>query len=203
MDEYKPNSHKSKEDYKASANEEKKIEKVIKGNAKPRKKSEISKFADVFISEDIGNVKSYALNDVLIPAIKKAVTDIVKNGIDMIVYGGTGKGQGSSTPKVSYRKYYDDRDDRRYSQDKPSIRNRFDYDDILFESRGDAEAVLMQMQEVVETYGLVTVSDMYDMAYLTAPYTSNRYGWTNVRVADIVRVRDGYVIKLPRAMPID
>ena len=31
--------------------------------AKPKKKGEMQKFADVFISEDVGNVKSYILMD--------------------------------------------------------------------------------------------------------------------------------------------
>lgn len=55
------------------------------------KKSEMQKFADVFISEDVNNVKSYIVMDVLVPAIKKAISDIVTNGIDMILYGETGK----------------------------------------------------------------------------------------------------------------
>ena len=60
MDDYKPNSHKFKEEQKESTSE-KKVEKVISGTAKSKKKNEIQKFADVFISEDVNNVKSYIL----------------------------------------------------------------------------------------------------------------------------------------------
>ena len=59
------------------------------------------------------------------------------------------------------------------------------------------------MQDMIDRYGVVRVDDMYDMAGLTAPYTSHRYGWTSVRNAESVRVRDGYIIKMPRAVPID
>lgn len=72
MEEYKPNSHKSKEERKESI-PEKHVEKVISGTVKPKKKSEMQKFADVFISEDVNNVKSYIVMDVLVPAIKKAI----------------------------------------------------------------------------------------------------------------------------------
>lgn len=82
MEEYKPNSHKSKEERKESI-PEKHVEKVISGTVKPKKKSEMQKFADVFISEDVNNVKSYIVMDVLVPAIKKAISDIVTNGIDI------------------------------------------------------------------------------------------------------------------------
>lgn len=184
--------------------DKKKVEKVITGKAEIAKKNEVQKLADVFIAEDINNVKNYIVWDVLIPTIKKAVVDIVKNGIEMIVWGDThsDRGRSSSSSKVSYRSYYDrDKDDRR-SDNRP--RSRFDFDDIKFESRGDAEAVLDQMADMIDRYGVVSVSDMYDMADMSAPpYTSNRYGWTNIRNADVVRVRDGYIIKLPKAQPID
>lgn len=70
MEEYKPNSHKSKEEQQ-TAPPEKKVEKVVSGSVKSRKKSEIQKFADVFIQEDAQKVKSYILMDVLVPAVKK------------------------------------------------------------------------------------------------------------------------------------
>ena len=42
-----------------------------------------------------------------------------------------------------------------------------------------------------------------DLVGVTGNYTDNKYGWTNIRNAEVVRVRDGYRIKLPRALPID
>ena len=202
MEEYKPNSHKSKEDQKGSI-PEKKVEKVIAGTVKSKKKSEIQKFTDVFISEDINNVKSYILLDVLIPAIKKAISDIVTNGIDMILYGETGKTKSNSTAsKVSYRSYYDGRNGRR---DYSAVRTKisYNYDDIIFDNRGEAEDVLSRMDELISTYGLVSVADLYDLVGVTGNYTDNKYGWTNIRSASVIRVRDGYMLKLPKALPLD
>lgn len=206
MTEYKSNSHVSKKAEAAGLEPagEKKIEKVVTGNVKTRD-NKGRKFADIFISEDAANVKSYIVMDVLVPAIKKAVSDIVTDGISMILYGGTGGGnrnRNSSSSKVSYRSYYDDRrDDRR--EERYATRGRFDYEDIVFDSRGEAEAVRRQMFDVIDRYGFVTVADMYDMAGITPPYTSNNYGWVNIRSAEAIRVRDGYVLKLPKASPID
>jgi len=202
MEEYKPNSHKYKEDQNRSS-PEKKVEKVIAGTVKSKKKSEIRKFTDVFISEDIDNVKSYILLDVLIPAIKKAISDIVTNGIDMILYGETGKTKSNSTAsKVSYRSYYDGRNGRR---DYSAIRTKisYNYDDIIFDNRGEAEDVLSRMDELISTYGLVSVADLYDLVGVTGNYTDNKYGWTNIRSASVIRVRDGYMLKLPKALPLD
>lgn len=187
---------------------EKRVQKVAKGPVKT-KTNEVRKLADIFISEDIANVKNYIFMDVLVPAIKKAIYDIVTNGIDMFLYGGTGKGKTSSNaPKVSYRNYYDQKNNNnsgyRGSENTKS-HNGFDYEDIVFSNRGDAELVKQQMRDVISRYGVVTIADMYEMAdpNLTAPYTSHKYGWMDVSSAEAVRVRDGYILKLPRAVPID
>lgn len=201
MEDYKPNSHRFKEEEQTNPPAEKKVEKVA--NGKVKKKNEIRKFADTFISDDAANVKDYILKDVLVPTICKTIVDIITDSVNMIFLGGTGRSRRTSTDTVSYRKYYDRRDDRGSSSSARLNSNRFDYEDILFENRGEAEAVLDQMNAVIDRYGVVTVADLYDMADLSAPYTSNRYGWTNIRSADAVRVRDGYILKLPRAMPID
>lgn len=202
MEEYKPNSHKSKEEQQAGP-PEKKVEKVVSGSVKSRKKSEIQKFADVFIQEDAQKVKSYILMDVLVPAVKKAISDIVTNGIDMILYGETGRTKKNGTAsKVSYRSYYDKRDDRR---DYGSGRTRtgYDYDDVILDNRGEAEEVLSRMDELIATYGLVSVADFYDLVGMTGSYTDNKYGWTDIRNASVARVRNGCTIKLPRALPLN
>lgn len=202
MMDYQPNSHKSKEETALAKKEEKRVQKVVTGKAKT-KKNGARKLTDIFISEDASNVKSYIFMDVLVPAIKKAISDIVTDGVAMILYGETGGRKTKSSSRVSYRSYYDDRRDDRRDRDRFGSRGRFDYDDVVFESRVEAELVREQMVELIERYGFVTVADMYDMADLTAPYTANKYGWTNIRNAEFVRVRDGYILKLPKAMPID
>ena len=202
MEEYKSNSHKSKEQENRKV-EEKRVEKVVKGSTRTKKKSELSKIKDTFISEDAANVKSYIIGDVLIPAAKKAISDIVSNGIDMILYGGKSpnRDRRGSSNYISYRDYSRRDDDRRYSS---SNARRSDFEDIVFDYRSDAEAVLDQMHDICGRYGFVTVADLFDMADRTPPYTANSYGWTNIQSAEVVRLTGGgYIIRLPRAVPID
>ena len=59
------------------------------------------------------------------------------------------------------------------------------------------------MEELIDMYQLVSVADFYDLVGVSGNYTDNRYGWTNVRNAYVVRVRDGYMIKLPKALPLN
>ena len=199
MDNYKPNSHKYKENQETS---EKRVEKVISGTAKT-KKNEVRKFRDVFISEDISNVKSYILMDVLVPAMKKAISDIVTDGIDMILYGETGR-SGKRRTNSSYVSYssYSRKDDRRNDRGVRT-RNGYSLDDIILETRGEAEEVLSRMDELIDTYGVVSVADLYDLVGITGNYTDNKYGWTNIRNAKPVRVGDGFMLELPKALPIN
>ena len=199
-EEYKPNSHKFREG-QSEALTEKKIEKVVRGKVKTKPKSGVSKIADIFISEDVSNVKSYIMMDVLVPAVKKAISDIVRDGIDMILYGES-RGRRSSTTSsyVSYRDYSrsDDRDRFRDSR----TRSGYNHDDIILESRGEAEEVLTRMDELIDTYGVVSVADLYDLIGKSCEYTDNKYGWTNIRNAEPIHVHDGYMLKLPKALPI-
>lgn len=195
----KPNSHKYKEEQQT---QEKRVLKVVKGSTKTKPKSKVHKFTDTFLSEDIDSVKDYVVSDVMIPAFKKLVSDIIRDGIDMLLYGESGRRKDGrdSSDYVSYSRYYDRKDDRR---SEPRARTRFDYNDIIFETRGDAERVRSQMMDIIDTYGFVTVADLYDLSDLDAPYTSNKYGWTSLRSAESVRGRDGYLLKLPKASLID
>lgn len=198
MEEYKSNSDKSRQEQT-----KKKVEAVISGNAKIRKKGEMHKFAEVFIAEDASNVKSYILLEVIVPAVKKAISDIITTGIDMLLYGETGKSRkNGSTSKISYRNYYE-HDNERTRAGYVNKRTGFDYDDILFDTRGDAETVLDAMNDIISHYGVISVYDFYDLAGVANDnYTMNNYGWTNIAGASAVRVRDGYILKLPRAIPL-
>jgi hypothetical protein len=199
---YKSNSNRSKMEV-AKTTEEHKVEKIVKGPVTARKKSGFDKIKNEFISEDAKNIKSYVFGEVLIPAIKKAISDIVTNGIDILLYGES-RGNNSRRPtadRVSYRSYYDGYTSA--SRLAPSRNTSYSYDDIILSTRGEAQDVLDRMDELMETYGLVRVADLYDLVGITGNFTDNKYGWTNIRNAEIQRVRDGYMIKMPRAIPID
>lgn len=201
MEEFKSNSHKSKR-VEAEVLSEKRIDKPIVSGARVRKKSEARKLVDVFMPEDVEKVKSHIIFDVLIPSAKKAVYDMVTNGIEMILYGETGtvSHKSSTSSKISYRQFYDDRTTR--PSESTRMNSVVDFEDIILDHRGEAESILERLDELVSMYGMASVADMYDLVGITAPYTANNYGWTDIRNAKVVRIRDGYVIKMPRVRPL-
>lgn len=67
------------------------------------------------------------------------------------------------------------------------------YPDIAFKTREEAENVLSAMKEILDKYGVVTVTDFCDLSSLPSTYIQTRYGWVNID-AHIVPVPDGYMI---------
>lgn len=204
MEDYKPNSNKYKKEAEA-AKVDKNLKPVVNASAKVKQKSEGRKLLDVFVSEDVSNVKSYILMDVLVPAIKKAIDDIVSDGIHMILYGGRSSrsDRRPSASRISYSKFYESRDRRDDRDDAPRSPG-LDYENIEFQDRGDAESVLSAMEDVIDQYGVVSVGDLYDLADIsTTNYAINKYGWTDLRNARVERYRDVYILKLPKALPLN
>lgn len=194
LDDFPSNSNRSKDT--GVSKPERKVEKVVTGNVKQKKATNARKIAELFIPEDLGSMADKILTDVVVPYVTKAIDDIVCNSIHMLFGKSPNSNSDSRAAKVSYRDCYDD-DRKRYNQSRAT--RSYSYDDIVFETRGDAEEVLCRMEELLDRFEVVSVADLFDMAGISGNYTDNKYGWTSLRGAKVERVSDGYVIRLPRA----
>lgn len=194
--EIKPNSDKSKSEHVARTP-------VVTGNVTSRKTSLGKKFADTFFSDDISNVKHYILFDVLIPGIRDGLYDIFSGSLSMMFYGDSGRrsAHGQSKSKAGYVNYSS------YSSSKPksksTVNSVYSYNDIIFDTREDANEVKFTMQDILEKYGMVTIADFYELSGEESDFTDQKYGWFNLDNMTLVRDRDGYKIKMPKAVPLD
>lgn len=189
---------------------ESKIIKPVTTNVKVKKESEVSKFKKQFFAEDSRSVKGHIITTVIIPGIQRLMTDVVKNGIDWLIYGTKG---GSSRPggarNVSYQNYYT-RNNKGFGSNT-TTNNRstatrpgpYSVNEVTFGDRGEAEETLMRMKENVERYGMVSVADFYDMVGAKHAFTDNKYGWKSLEDVSVVRDRDGYSIQFPKSRPIE
>ena len=179
---------------------EKRAERVVEDGERVKKAGGFKLFMRELIAPDVENMRDYVRRDVLIPTIKKTAWDLM----DMLIYpeGSARKRDKSMASKTSYTNYYDTQ--RRGRDDEPPprrTRTGWDYEDEVL-TRGAAEAVLMRMEEILDRYEIVRVADVNDLIGIDGKYTDNNYGWTDISTAKVERVRDGYVLKLPRAMPL-
>lgn len=203
MAEYKSNSHKSKQE------EREKLQPIAKGK-KVEKKPET--FKDMFKANS-SSIKEYIIMDILIPTAKRTISEIVGSSsdilvdtIDTILFGEkrSRSRRRSGSGRTSYYKYYDDRD-RGRDRERPARVRGYEFDDIILETRREAEEVLDRMEDLIDTYKIVSVADLYDLVGISGNYTDNKYGWSNLRSARVESLRygDGYILKLPKALPLD
>lgn len=205
MEELKSNSNKSR----STANSDvippdKKVEKVVAEKAQLKKKSEARKLADIFVPEDTHAVARRLFDDILVPSLKKIVDDFITNGVRMLLWGEGSAPSSKPASRISYSSYYERPAETKRTYYAGSGSRNISCDDIVFGNLTDARNVLDTMQDMLSRYGAVSIVDLYEMAEIPVNnYTLNRYGWTNLDGVMPVRVRDGYILKLPRAIPLD
>lgn len=199
---------------KTSTNDRKKIEPVVTGEVKQRKKSLGRRMAESFTGDDAKGVGEYLIFDVLIPSAKSMLAEAASQGAERLLFGEVRRARPSTSPyRPSYTSYSRPRpggvpaDRRGFSAPRPEPANASrvggSYNDILLETRGEAEAVIDGLITVLEEYDVATVNDLYDLVGITGNFTDEKFGWFDLRSAGVVRDRNGYILNLPKPTPID
>ena len=201
------NSHKEKEEKKQELSEKKEKVKIAQvANGKKQKETLGKKFKKMFF-KDTDDVGEYLLQDVIIPAAKNVITDAITGALQMILYGDNAKPTGMNrrngrSTYTSYGRYYQERgyQEPRRRETKPIC---LEFDNIIVDTRHEAEIVLRQLDDQISVYSMATVADFYDALGLETEYTDNKYGWRDLRGAYVNRVRDGYGFVMPKAEYLD
>lgn len=212
MDDYPSNSRIRKPAPKAPELEQKKVEKVVEGEVLRRKKPFGKRFSELFIGGNMKMVGEYVLMDVLLPATKDTVADAVSQGIERMLFGEarstsrrTGMRPGVGNSYVDYRRMSGGAGPRREDPRSPSRRSRatHNFDEIILETRVEADEVIDRLFDLVAKYESATVADLYELVGVTGSYTDDKWGWTDIRGAGVTRIRNGYLLELPKPEPLD
>lgn len=183
------------------ANDDKKrVEQVTTQPVQVKKKSRGRKFVEAFVDEDAGNIKDYLIFDLLIPALKDGFVKGITSTVEMIFYGkGGNKSRSNGNPTYVSYSSYSNKSNNSYNQRRRVV----DYDDIIFNSRVEAEHVLDTLCGIIEQYGQASIADYYDCVGVTGRgYTDNDFGWLDLRGAYVTRRSGGWAISLPRAIDL-
>lgn len=173
-----------------------------------------AKFVDAFRDGGAANeVGDYIIYDVVVPAAKTTIADLIEGAIDMLLFGGERRVGGvhrvRGTSHIAYNNLYSGsrREDprsaghrasaRRPHNVEPAVQISRDFRQVVLESRAEAELVMGGLAEILGDYDVVTVADLYDLVGLTADYTDNRFGWYDLPNMRAVRVRNGWAVELP------
>lgn len=189
---------------------------------KKQKKSSIKSMWD----EHSDDVKSYILYDILAPAVKDMISNIVSSAvvaireqIDTMLYGSPRSGgysyNKSRPSRIDYSSQYRGRN--RYPKQETQVdtvsynaRHGMQnedgwFDDIRpFDTRRKCEDALTKLISMIDEYGEASVGDLYDIAGKSYDFTDRKWGWTDLSHTDVNRVRNGYIIVgLPVPKPLN
>lgn len=177
-------------------------EKKVVAKAKVVKKSRIKEALRTFFAQDLPEIAEHLVVDVAIPAAKNAITDMVTQGIQQLLYGEvdrrrptTGYTSYSSSSRSSYRgsSYRPRERDREPRQQKPAS-----VDDLVFDTRGEAMDVIEYVAETIEQYGQVSVADLMSSVGIQPRYTDERWGWTTTDAFELRQIREGWLVSADR-----
>lgn len=204
----KPNSHK----YHQEQADRKPAEKVVSGTASKQKKSLGKQVKEAMVG-DVEEVRSYLLWDVLVPAVKDTMVDLIKAFAEGIFHSNGSRQRSNGyiqrqgpTSYVSYSSYsngYSRPQQQRPMRGSYNPRSAYDFSGIVYDSRADAENVLNALAERTMVYGMASVADLYELSGISSSYTDTDWGWAEVSGASVERVRDGYVINLRKPERLD
>lgn len=210
--EFPSNSDASKRFSEASRGtyEDKELKQVTSGTA--RKKSSIrKKFLNTFVAGDFKSAVQYALFEIVLVGARDTVLDGIQGGLDKWFNGDARRSRGYPRPQTGpfgHVDYTQRMPQSRWSSPQRALsretraRARHDFDDIVIETRGEAEQVIEELFEVVNRYDAASVADLYQLVGLASNHQDTKWGWTDIRGAGVTKVRDGYLLDLPSPEPI-
>ena len=194
-----------------SKRREESVKRVVTGRVRQRQTSVGRKVFETFAGNDMRSVGSGVLFDVIIPALKDLIFESGKEGLARSLYGGALRPNqmrpgsridyGGVTKKMTTRIVGGGASSR--DRDIPQkARANHDFGDIILDSKGEAESALDALFDLVDTYELAAVSDLYEIVGLPWSYVDKKWGWQDLRGASTERTRDGYRLNLPKPIEI-
>jgi hypothetical protein len=197
---------------KAKASEEKQekkvIEKVVVGEVVQKKPPILQRIKNTFFAGDVDTVAKYLVQEVLLPAFRNLIVDSTTKGIEKMMYGDNmaPRYSAGSRSRYSYNKPVQrDQRPRVMLPDQPPHpppRSRHATPELIVSSKSEGDLVIERLVDIIDTYEVASIADLYDLLGLPNSYIDNKWGWTQLAYADVRQVREGFLIELPPADPI-
>lgn len=184
--------------------EREKAEKVISGTVIQKKPNLLKRIGRNMVADDVTNVGDFVFDQVVMPAVRNLMYDIVSQGTHRVLFG-TVRGRrgvvpGYAAPVSNLKTAYN-----RVQAEAPAgsamsreDQARHNFDELYLPSQADAMEVLENLISRVDRYGSASVADLYDYLGVTGGFTDQKYGWTNLSTADVRHTRRGWIFDLPR-----
>ena len=189
----------------------------IQGSVSLKQKTPGQRFIDRFVKTDAKTVGTTLLDDVVIPAILDLLYKAGNDALSMFIYGDTRGSRQGGLKTIGgivrdYTSYSSNFVSRNRDRDRTDISRSEDsprYDNLVFEIRGDAENILWNMRDYINTYDDIQIIKLYELVKeqtgIDIPMTAQdaKFGWSNLTGACVRQVRGGYLLDLPRPIVLE
>lgn len=178
--------------------------KVI-GQAIQVKRPATKRFFDFLFAESPKDLAKKVGRDVIIPRMKAGFEEAAGSFLSGMLWGG-----GSRPPSnivsgtvlrngaVNYSGISTQNAMLAARQASVPVQSSGNYQDLVVPTQEIAESYLANMYTLLNQYRVVAVADLYEMAAITPAISDNGYGWTSLDGARISKIREGYLLELPR-----
>ena len=202
-DKFEPNSAKYKNE-KAETEAKRRPALQLTGKVKDKKKTLFERFVDTFVKESPKDVWKAVFDNVIKPAIINGVFDVMSSAYDMTFREKGAKprpknGNILGSVFTQYDQMFNGGMRMERTATLQSQGKMRQFQNMIFENKGDAEMVFDSMIEIFKEYKQVTLLDFYDLVGISTEHTDMKYGWkslSGVKVAG--SSTNGYYIDLPR-----
>lgn len=209
------NSHKDrikneeKKERKSSLDPVIKKEKIVKKKTGPAQR-----VVSAFIGDDIKDIKSWLINEVLVPGCKNLILDSLsmaffKTPINRgSTYSSIFNRQNTPYNRYGYSSHNYGNGSPKYNQyttqnQHPKPAGRVDFMNIVVNDINDAEEIIYRLHNQIRENGTASIGDLYTLVNEDVQYTDFDWGWNNTASINMRRVSNGYLIDLDRPIRIN
>lgn len=188
---------------KEAAQEEKNVTQVTTSKVVRRKKPLHSRVADLFETPDFNTVAEQIVKDVLVPSAKEMVEEAFGQGISRILWGEgrshiSRNASRNSSGRVNYSSAFSSNSRPSIRDEAPTTRRKnADYEEIILATRIEAEDVMDRMYDLLESYDVVSVHDLYQLVGIVGTHQDQKWGWFSLKGLQARRIKGGYLLDVP------
>lgn len=201
---YPPNSQASKK--AVPETERPPVKPVVTSEVKERPRGIFGKVVKDFVQEDRHSLAEYVVLEVMLPAAKNLILDMLNKGAERTLYGVSRPSGRTGRAVGFYTNYGGTPQSARTADPRPTIsrqaRTVHDFREVLIQTRAEADDVLNGLRELIDNYGSASVADLYSLLDITGEFTDNKWGWEDLRRASVRTIRGGFVLDLPDTVPL-
>lgn len=194
-----------------------KLSATIQGGVSLKRKTPGQRFSETFLNNgDLKTVGGTIMSDVIVPAIKEMIFNGFRDALSMLLWGDVRQsrnslrsGGGIVRDYTSYNSIVSSRPRDRVRTDSPGYLDTPRYNNLVFEIRGDAENILFNMRDYINTYDDIQIVKLYELVEeqtgIQIPMTSQdaKFGWSDLTNATVRQVRGGYLLELPNPIVLE